>query len=272
MNKWMLTLCVFMAGLGLVAQESASQDSAKGRIAFEAQLKTNHLWRGFNVTDAPMLGTKVAYVFPGEKWQAGIWAGGGFTGDYREFDYFISFQHGNWRVALWDIFNFSTYMPADRRIFDYDPATTLHFIDLSVGYTFGPRFPLDISVATILYGRDRSVIEIRDDVPRRADRDRFSTYVQLTYPIYQGQTTVKLYVAGAFAFAGTPGGYETMGAYLRGFGRREHFYGEKANIVNAGVEVSRNLNLRGYTLPTSATAMWNPEANFGSVQVAFNLF
>lgn len=258
MKKWTTSLMflVFLGTSGLLkAQEEDTLQ--KGRIDFELQLKNNHLWRGFNVTDAPMVGTQVGYVFPGGKWEAGVWAGGGFTGDYREFDYYISYQHKGFRMALWDIYNFSTYMPSDRRIFDYDPATTLHFIDFSVGYNFGEKFPLDVSIATILYGRDRSVIEIREGVPRRADRDRFTTYVELGYPILRSKpVTLDFSIAGAFALSGS----------------RDHFYGDKPNIVNINLKATRELEVGPYLIPASATAMWNPERNFGALQVAFTLF
>ena len=203
-----------------------------------------------------MAGTNAAYVFPGGHWEVGFWGGGGFTGSYREFDYYVSFAKNGFRIALWDIFNFSDYVPSDRRLFDYNGATTLHFIDLSVGYNFGESFPLDVSVATILYGRDRNVIDIQDGVPRREDKDRFSTYVQLTYPIYDREAKLNLFVAGAFALNGS----------------RAHFYGEKPNVVNAGLEVSKTPNLKGYEVPASAMAMWNPEQNYGAVQLALTLF
>jgi hypothetical protein len=238
--------------------ESAASDTAKtpGQVVLRVQVKSSHLWRGFRVTDAPMVGTNAAYVFPGGHWETGFWGGGGFTGEYREFDYYISFAKNGFRVALWDIYNFSDYMPTDRRLFDYDGATTLHFIDLSVGYQFGKAFPLDVSVATILYGRDRNIIEIQNGAPRREDRDRFSTYVQLTYPVYDREAKINLYVAGAFALNGD----------------QAHFYGSKPNIVNMGVEVSKTFDVNGYQVPASATAMWNPEANFGAVQLALTLF
>lgn len=215
-----------------------------------------------------MAGINAAYVFPGGNREVGFWGGVGITGFYREFDYYVSFAKNGFRVALWDIYNFSSYddpywQPANRRIFYYRGDSTLHFLDLTVAYNFGDKFPLDVSVSTILYGRDRNVFQVRDGVQRRADQDRYTTYIQLTYPVHRGEkTTVKLYAAGAFALngEGTP------------FVETPHFYGSKPNIVNAGVEVSQVVNIKGYEMPASATAMWNPEANLGMVQLALTLF
>ena len=40
---------------------------------------------------------------------AGFWGGGSFNGDYKEFDYFVSYAKKGLSLLLWDVNNFSDY-------------------------------------------------------------------------------------------------------------------------------------------------------------------
>ena len=234
-----------------------AQDApAKGSLDMHLQVKNMHLWRGYAVTEAPMTALDVAYVCPSKNFKIGVWGGAGFNGDYREFDYYLAYNKGGFKLEVWDIFNFSPGMPT--KLFDYDQKTTSHFVDVTLGYQFGKAFPLYLSASTIVYGRDlESIPSSLPGVGPRLGDNRYSTYVHAEYPVYSyNGYDMKLYLGGAFALAG----------------QAQNFYGSKSNIVATGFVVSKNLTLGSYTIPVSATALWNPELNSGNIQLAVNLF
>lgn len=229
-----------------------------GSIDMHLQVKSMHLWRGYAVTEAAMSALDVAWVNPAKTLKVGVWGGAGFNGVYREFDYYISYNTGGFSISLWDIYNFSTNLPSSK-LFDYNSKTTQHFIDLTVGYNFGETFPLNLSASTIIFGRDRDILPEDQQAiyPIRRGENRFSTYVKADYPVLNTNGyAVKLYVAGAFALNG----------------QKNNFYGSKSNIVDTGFIVAKDVSIGNYTIPISATAMWNPELNIGNIQLAVNLF
>ena len=212
------------------------------------QVKNMHLWRGYKVTTAAMTGVDVHYASRNGKFSAGIWGGAGFTGEYKEFDYYLSYKFGAFNLAIWDINNFTGRESA--KIFDYNPATTSHFIDVTLSYDF-PTIPnLKASWSTIIAGRDFYVNENEEVI------NRFSNYVALEYQIYQNETvSLHLMAGGAFAL-----------------GRQDHFYGAKPNLVNLGMIAKKTIEIAGYQLPVAATGMWNPEQNYGALEIAVNVF
>lgn len=217
-------------------------------FVFNLQLKNMHLWRGYKVTSAALTAVDAHYVTNDGSFQVGFWGGAGFTGEYREFDYYASYQKSGFNVAVWDINNFSDFPNAN--IFNYNPSSTSHFIDITVGYQFQQNFPLSLSWSTIVQGRDTYINSAG------VRKNAYSNYVALDYRLWkQENADLHLFVGGAFAF-----------------GRDEHFYGNKPNIVNTGLTFNRDLVVFNYHLPTSATVMFNPEHKYGAIQLAINVF
>lgn len=244
----LLTLAMFAA----FSIANAQEKSAKGSLDMHLQVKNMHLWRGYSVTSAPMTALDLAYITPSKNFKVGVWGGAGFNGDYREFDYYIAYNKGGFKMEVWDIFNFSSGLPS--KLFDYDQKTTSHFIDVTLGYQFGPSCPLYLSASTIIYGRDLETISSN---PLTLGDNRYSTYIHAEYPVYSKDGyLLKLYLGGALALAG----------------QEQNFYASKTNIVASGFIVSKNFSIGSYTIPISATALWNPELNSGNIQLAINLF
>ncbi len=63
-----------------------------------------------------------------------------FTGDYKEFDYYLSYTVAGFSVALWDIYKLFARAALQQDIFNYNKYSTTHFLDLSVGYNFDTLF------------------------------------------------------------------------------------------------------------------------------------
>lgn len=105
------------------------------KLHFSGTLQNMHLWRGLQVADGGVLAADVNVGFLNDGLKVGLWGGTDFTGDYKEFDYYLSYSVAGFSVALWDIYNYSPELPFSKDIFNYNKFSTSHFLDLSVGYT-----------------------------------------------------------------------------------------------------------------------------------------
>lgn len=227
--------------------EEATENTTYKAFDFNLQVKNMHLWRAFRVTDAPMTGAHVSYVSRNGKFGAGFWGGAGFTGEYTEIDYYVSYSTNGFTLSLWDINNYSDY--PDAGIFDYDRSTTSHFVDLTLAYAFR-EIPLKASWSTILLGRDTYVSD------GGKLENAFSNYIELSHTLLKNErSSLEVYIAGAFSFE-----------------NNTSFYGDKA-INNFGLVYGKDVKVfKDVYLPTSAKVMWNPGARFASLQVALNFF
>lgn len=219
-------------------------------VDFHLQVKNAHLWRGLQVTNTAMIATDINYSKDGFK--AGFWGGAGFTGVYKEFDYYISYHKKGFTVAVWDIYNFSSDATHNNtEFFNYSPLETGRFIDLTLGYQLQGKIPVRLDVTTIFFGRDRGISN---------KHNLYTTYVALGYPAIKHQkVNVDLGIAGAFTLKPEEGS-------------RANFYAHKDGIVNLNLTFSKTLNFQEYQFPVSAMVMFNPVENQAHLQLAVNLF
>lgn len=225
------------------------------RIDFNVQLKNMHYWRGYAVTTAPMLGSILYYQSPNELWKMGFWGGMGFSGTYREFDYFISFQKEGFTAALWDIYNFSTPDITGNGFFDYNNRTTGRFLDLTLAYHFGEELPLQLSASTILHGRDSESVEA--PLFQRSGDLRYSTYLEARYVVLKRESyQLQAFLAGAIALNGA----------------EDTFYTTRSGINFLGLQFLKEVHIGDYTIPVQATPAWNPNAKHAYMEIAITFF
>ena len=251
MKKTLVLIAAFLfSSVSLIAQEAE-------RLDFNLDLKSNHLWRGITVTDAPMAAVDINYALDKNKHlKLGIWGGMGFSDvkdvHYTEINYYINYSKNRFSIGIWDVFNSSGRAKGakDNEIFRYDREATGHRFDLRASYIFSESFPLKIEGGPSFYGDDRKL---------NGDQ-RFSTYAELSYPVIRNhKVNLNAFVGSAFALNGG----------------ESHFYGNGKNdfdIVNVGITASKDIPVLGYKLPVSATAMWNPSVKEARVQIAASLF
>ncbi|EHQ27850.1 hypothetical protein [Mucilaginibacter paludis] len=246
-----LGLCLCMHGW---AQDTTARKTdtlnAKKYKPFDVNLQVRNLyiWRGFRVSDSPISDADLHFSTRDGKLAIGLWGGESFDGVYKEFDYYISYKTSGFNFSVWDINNFTNY--PDANLFNYNPASTSHFIDVTAGYQFGNKFPLSINWSTIVQGRDTYT---------KSDgqlANAYSNYVALDYRLWKdGLSDLHIFAGGGFAF-----------------GRDVNFYGSKPNIVNTGITLNKDLKIFSYHLPVAATAMFSPEHKYGALQLVFNVF
>ncbi|EGJ70785.1 hypothetical protein Bcop_0567 [Bacteroides coprosuis DSM 18011] len=247
--------CFLTLLLALFCIPGFSQELTDAPIDFSLQVKNMHLLRGQQVTNAALADVDIHVFDKNKMFKAGLWGAASFNGVYREFDYYVSFEKAGFSIALWDIYNFSTNETGwnHDKVFNYSARETGHFLDLAVAYQFQGKFPLKISWATVLFGRDRGGFDLNT-------KNRYSTYVSLDCPVLRHHVVnLDFGIAGAFA----------LDKYS---GTKANFYGDTAGIVNVNMTASKVLNIGKFKLPVSAMAMWNPMQNIANIQVAFDLF
>ena len=217
------------------------------------QVKSMHLWRGLAVTNSWMVAMDGGVGTNDGKLKGGIWGGYSSNGVYREFDYYAIYTPiKNLSFAFWDIYNYSTNATWNNNSFlNYNADTTGHFLDLSANYTISEKVPLSLYWATIIEGRDRTV---------KKDANRYSTYVQASYPVVENKA-VNLNLIVGYSFALKPDKDS-----------KAQFYGPKDGFNNIGFALSRDLHIGQYVLPVSVTPSWNVIGKQGNVQLVLNLF
>lgn len=256
--------CVIVCGTSADAQ--VPMQEKKAPIGMSVGLKSNHLWRGYEVSQGAAFTGDMYISTWDESFKFGLWSGYAFNGNWKELDYYASYTVGGFSVAIWDIFNFSPEVysdPRSFRIFNYNARTTGHFVDLSLSYRLPGSFPLGISVATVIFGRDRSADYLNGTMIDN-ELQRYSTYITLDYPILRSSmVNLDISCSGALALQN---GKDAAGNTLK-----SHFYGNTQGIVNVSLTASRTFDIGDYKLPVSLLCMWNPQANTGNMQVAFTL-
>jgi hypothetical protein len=246
-----LCFCLTVMAQGPTTTKIDTLKKEKKDLPFDLnmQVRNIYIWRGFKVSNSPMTNVNMQFNLTTDKsLTAGFWGAGSFNGEYKEFDYFVSYVKKGFSLSLWDVNNFSDY--PDANIFSYNPKNTSHFIDIRAGYDFGDKLPLSIQWTTILLGRDTHV-KSNGDLS-----NSYSNYVELGYRLWkQGDAEIHAFVGGGFAF-----------------GREANFYGSKPNIVNTGLTLNKDLVMFKYRVPLAATAMFNPEKRWGALQLVANVF
>lgn len=221
------------------------------QISMSSKIQTNHLWRGGEVADGIVITYDAAYKLLDKSLTIGFWGGVNAVGEYKEFDYYLNYTTGGFGFSLWDIYNFSDFATYNNEeFFCYDSATTGRFLDATATYRFNDKFPLKLSWSTILFGRDRD---------SENSANRYSTFCSIEYPIYKNELwSVNTSLGAAFA--------------LNPMDESANFYGDEAGLVDITMVVTRDLVIKEYHLPISATAMWNPQSGEAYFQLAVELF
>lgn len=236
------------------------RDTLYKPIEIHLQARSQFLWRGLEISNSPNALATVNFRDKTGNFKIGARGSTGFNGDYKQVDYFVSYQLKNIRLVVFDIFNNSKYLAPNTDLFDYNAETTRHFIDATIGYTISKEFPLDIAWSTIIAGRDRGIlpgdVSVDGKDPLRRGKNRYSTYVQLTYPVQLNDIKLDFFTGAAFALNG----------------QQENFYGNRAGIATLGVTAGKTLHIGKFPIPIYASPTWNPLRKTGGVVLGVNLF
>lgn len=282
MKKIVTILSFFFLSISLlVAQETNNKDDESmkmkldedGNLAFNIGLETNHLWRGLIITDKPVVTGQIWYTLNKSKTlQLGIWGASAISNDsdgthYKEINYYFQYAHNGLTLGIWDLYNsrnINTLIASDD-IFNYSKTRTAHILDLRTSYQFKPTFPLRLEADFLLFGgANAGEVILKPD--GSYDTNKYSTYVQVSYPfIQQERFQFNAFVGAGFAFKpGKPSEGQTT--YLYGNGKN------KFDIVNIGFTATKKIKVFKTNIPLSLSTIWNPANGYARVQIATTLF
>ncbi|MDR3272542.1 MAG: hypothetical protein LBT29_03550 [Flavobacteriaceae bacterium] len=256
-----------MAALCLSSASLYAQSDDAGRLGFSAGLQSNQLFRGLPASETPVVVGDVNIALDqAQHLKLGAVGAMAFTDDetgyqYREINYYLNYAVGGFSVGFWDVLTPDLFNGEGSiaRTWNYKQETTGHRLEIRASYVISEQTPLKIFVSPAFYGNDRYVDGVKDNGEFKY-KQRWSTYVELSYPVISG----KAINLGLFC---------GMGLGLAG---ESHMYGNGKNdfdFTNVGFTVSKGLRLsEAYTLPVSATLSWNPSLDGVRAQVAATIF
>lgn len=216
---------------------------SQGRFDVNLDIKNMHYWRGLRVSDGFVTAAMVGYY--SDNFSAFAWGGLSVDGQYKEVSKIISYTRGNFSITLLDIFNFSTNPEAN--YFNFKSNETLHLTDLSLGWDFREQAPITLLWATIIHGSPDQ---------NEKGNNRYSTYLEASFPFTHKETTVQPYLAAGFALQS-----------------ESSIYGSNEfDLVNLGIRIGKNLMLGTYVIPVKGTIGYNPSLKQASVEIAMSLF
>lgn len=264
MRKFFIAaLCLF----GLAAIPSNVQAQKLHEVA---SLESSHLWRGLEVGDGLILNNDVSISDNNGHFKFGLWGGMAVDGDYKEADVYFNFNHSGFNVALWDLWNFSKGIPGNGKYFTWDARKTSHLTDLSISYDFNYacHFPLTLSWATLIQGRDRgsmSGLGLTKEEEKAefgyTSQNVYSTFVQAAYRIYDDEHwAVDASVAAVFALnpydkVEDPVTHEKVKV------ENNNLYGKSAGVNDVRLGLTYKLKIGKWNMPVTGQMMWNPEAS-----------
>ena len=270
MKKYLATFGISLLSIFASAQQDST---AIENLHLNAGLETAHLWRGLIISDKPTITAQLYYdLDKGKHFQIGVWGGMAISNDsddthYKEINYYIQYQTGGFSIALWDLFNSRNIneIVSSKDIFNYGHTKTAHILDLRSSYQFKENFPLRLEADVLLYGgANAGEVKLNDN--GEYDANKYSTYVEVSYPLIRGKkTNLKALLGGGFAF--NPGdNNKGESTFLYGNGKNNF------DIVNVGFVASRNLKVFDATIPINAGVLWNPSLKYARVQLSTTLF
>lgn len=218
-------------------------------------LQNEHLWRGIEVNNGFVTCTDLSISDNADHFRFGVWGGYklGRNDDkpYKEFDYYMQYTYGGFKIALWDFNNYSDAPNSD--IFCYRNNKTNHFLDLQLAYTLPVEaFPLTLGWSTVLWGNDKFY-----DTNDKKMKNVYSSYISADAPIWhKGRWTVFAGVGCGFALSPAEGTDDA------------HKYGEGFSCVQANLGATYDLKVTDkYHIPVTVNAWFNPDASKGHLQI-----
>ena len=261
------TLLVVMLSIGFVNAQEKELDSYKAFNA-SAHIKNMHTWHGSVVHPGAVFATSLEYNSRNSKFTAGLWGGAGLTSvdvvnkntgenvnaNYQELSIYAVYRiSDNFFIEAVSHNNYTGVEERGDKLhyWSYDQKQGYNFVDLNFGVNVSKKTSLYL--ATILGGGSGDY-----EVQTNGDLENSWThYLEIKSKVWEKDDyKLSLFAGGAWSFI-----------------TDKTFYTEdKANIINVGASLNKNINLGNIKIPAEVTAMWNPEKQRAVLQLDITLF
>ncbi len=231
------TFSVLISLIFLVSFSQAQEKKSKYTLNTTMDLVNTYVWRGTVADQSPNLQPGMS-VSRGA-FTLGAWASGNFTGTYKEVDLYLSYAFKNFTLTVND-YCWSPLID-NTDYFDYADETTGHIFEGMLVYKGPEKFPLSLTLGTMLYGADKKVDKIDPNTLEVTYVNQYSTYFEAGY-------TFKLQNSPIDVFMGlTP---------------QEGYYGNTFGVTNVGFTGYRKIKISSdYELPLKGSLIFNPQAS-----------
>ncbi|NJK87456.1 MAG: hypothetical protein HC906_17220 [Bacteroidales bacterium] len=148
---------------------------------------------------------------------------------------------------------FTDYIAGSENVLVFQKENTHHTGELLLQYTISERFPLQISVATLVTGNDFKVKRYTNEKGAvLSTKNNYSTYLELMFPVSIQTNTISF--------------------VLGGITHESNFYGfRERGIINSGISFSKEIALtNNFSLPVSFAVTLNPKSEhlFGVFKIS----
>ncbi|MCB9017043.1 MAG: hypothetical protein H6544_00355 [Prevotellaceae bacterium] len=210
-------------------------DTTTSKVEFSAgaDLVSSYVWRGSRVTGAsfqPSVGVSYA------GFSLGAWGSSNFDNTINEVDWTLGYGVGGFSVGVTDYFG--PYVDAEAPKYFADKS---HILEATVGFDFGSvceKFPLSIVWNT----------NFLNDLDEAED-ERYSTYVELGYPVSVGDVQL---------------------AFAVGLTTWDGMYSDGLNVVNLSITGSKEIKVTdSFSLPVFSQVILNPDTE--NIYMVFGL-
>ena len=256
-----------MLSIGFVNAQEKELDSYKAFNA-SAHIKNMHTWHGSVVHPGAVFATSLEYNSRNSKFTAGLWGGAGLTSvdvvnkntgenvnaNYQELSIYAVYRiSDNFFIEAVSHNNYTGVEERGDKLhyWSYDQKQGYNFVDLNFGVNVSKKTSLYL--ATILGGGSGDY-----EVQTNGDLENSWThYLEIKSKVWEKDDyKLSLFAGGAWSFI-----------------TDKTFYTEdKANIINVGASLNKNINLGNIKIPAEVTAMWNPEKQRAVLQLDITLF
>lgn len=247
-----------------------AQDATEKKCKFPfklnvgADLVSRYVWRGLDYGGSPSIQPTLSFGIG--NFEIGYWGAMALTNNYVEADLYAKYSIKGFSVALTDYYipsaasalNNSRYsFCKNPDIINFDTATaenldryTCHSVEATLQYKGPEKFPVSVTVGTLIYGNDKSpqdtVFTSSGLVQSVRFKNRYSTYIELGYAFAVKGFNFDVFV-GATPFSSI---YSTP-AYDGGFA-----------VINTGITGYRSIKItENFSLPVKASAIFNPQTS-----------
>lgn len=198
----------------------AQRDStATFTLTTNVDVMSRYIWRGQEYGEAPSIQPGLSATW--NDFTIGAWGAYKLTGaGNQETDLYLSKTFGPITLAVWDYWSFCDTTFSN--FMDYKRETTSHLLELQMLLSGGEKMPFNLLGSYFFYGADVSK----------------SIYLELQYLHTIEPTDIVLFT---------------------GFQAKGEFYASKANFVNLGCTVTRNIKVtEHWSLPLNLSLVFNP--------------
>lgn len=210
------------------AQVEEQTDDKKFSVDLSADFVSRYVWRGINLSESPSVQPNLAFSFKGLS--LGTWASYSFAREaFQEVDLFLTYETKHLTFTVNDYFNPLDSVGTMGDYFQIKDKTTRHTLEGMVTLTGSDNFPISFTTGVLFYGNDKD----------EDGKNLYSTYFELSYAAKIQEMEVTPFI---------------------GFTPAKGYYAEKANFVNIGVSVVKNIEISDkFQLPLNASFIVNPE-------------